>query len=194
MDKPVLLMTNCSYPTCVASGRSFILIGGLTLKKCGGCKETRYCSEDCQRGHWPEHKKFCKISKNFRLLVEISNTDSVLNSYIQKIATEKSNVEGVGERRAVGFNFPDEPTLNKFVEQRDFGMNSTVVVHHLSPDTCQKWVDSGDKSRGFEECLSVEATTLKMVQEYDVTKEAVLILTLTKNGTVMARSTRVKFL
>ena len=30
---------------------------------CGGCGEGRevgrYCSEDCQRAHWPEHQKFC---------------------------------------------------------------------------------------------------------------------------------------
>ena len=30
---------------------------------CGGCGEgrgvARYCSEDCQRAHWPEHQKVC---------------------------------------------------------------------------------------------------------------------------------------
>jgi hypothetical protein len=27
---------------------------------CGGCKRTPYCSKECQRAAWPEHKKMCK--------------------------------------------------------------------------------------------------------------------------------------
>ena len=26
---------------------------------CGACKEAAYCSTDCQKLHWPEHKKAC---------------------------------------------------------------------------------------------------------------------------------------
>jgi hypothetical protein len=26
---------------------------------CSRCKVTKYCSADCQRTHWPEHKKSC---------------------------------------------------------------------------------------------------------------------------------------
>jgi len=26
---------------------------------CGRCGNTRYCSQDCQKQHWPEHKKGC---------------------------------------------------------------------------------------------------------------------------------------
>eukprot|EP01105_Mastigella_eilhardi_P000308 TRINITY_DN1039_c0_g1_i3.p2 TRINITY_DN1039_c0_g1~~TRINITY_DN1039_c0_g1_i3.p2 ORF type:complete len:117 (+),score=25.26 TRINITY_DN1039_c0_g1_i3:418-768(+) len=28
--------------------------------RCNACKLTRYCSRECQRTDWPEHKKVCK--------------------------------------------------------------------------------------------------------------------------------------
>ena len=33
------------------------------LKKCMGCKSTSYCSKQCQRNHWSEHKLQCKSTK-----------------------------------------------------------------------------------------------------------------------------------
>jgi tetratricopeptide (TPR) repeat protein len=30
-----------------------------TLSKCGRCQKTRYCGHECQKKHWPIHKKFC---------------------------------------------------------------------------------------------------------------------------------------
>jgi tetratricopeptide (TPR) repeat protein len=31
-----------------------------TLSTCGRCMKTRYCGRECQKKHWPTHKKFCK--------------------------------------------------------------------------------------------------------------------------------------
>ncbi|KAI0055315.1 hypothetical protein BV25DRAFT_226177 [Artomyces pyxidatus] len=31
-----------------------------TLRRCGGCKLKWYCSKDCQRANWREHKVYCK--------------------------------------------------------------------------------------------------------------------------------------
>ena len=28
--------------------------------KCGRCRVVSYCSKDCQRAHWPQHKQFCQ--------------------------------------------------------------------------------------------------------------------------------------
>lgn len=33
------------------------------LKNCSRCRTVWYCSEDCQRRHWPLHKGHCKLSK-----------------------------------------------------------------------------------------------------------------------------------
>jgi len=29
-------------------------------KKCSGCLVARYCSSDCQKTHWNDHKRECK--------------------------------------------------------------------------------------------------------------------------------------
>jgi len=31
-----------------------------SFKRCGGCKEAIYCSQDCQKADWPTHKTRCK--------------------------------------------------------------------------------------------------------------------------------------
>ncbi|KIJ95487.1 hypothetical protein K443DRAFT_108719 [Laccaria amethystina LaAM-08-1] len=32
----------------------------LKFRLCGGCMTTQYCSQDCQREHWPGHKAICQ--------------------------------------------------------------------------------------------------------------------------------------
>jgi hypothetical protein len=32
-----------------------------SFKKCGRCKMVKYCSEACQRAHWPSHKPLCGV-------------------------------------------------------------------------------------------------------------------------------------
>ena len=35
--------------------------GGVSLKACKSCWLVKYCNADCQRNHWPTHKKACKL-------------------------------------------------------------------------------------------------------------------------------------
>ena len=50
-DKREMIET-CSNPACDVVKN---------LKLCRGCKKIRYCSDECQRAHWSEHKKTCKL-------------------------------------------------------------------------------------------------------------------------------------
>ena len=34
--------------------------GGISLKACKSCMLVKYCNAECQRNHWPRHKKVCK--------------------------------------------------------------------------------------------------------------------------------------
>ena len=35
--------------------------GGASLKMCKSCMLVKYCNAECQKKHWPEHKKDCKL-------------------------------------------------------------------------------------------------------------------------------------
>jgi hypothetical protein len=35
-------------------------VAAMKLSLCGRCRKVAYCSEQCQKAHWPGHKKFCK--------------------------------------------------------------------------------------------------------------------------------------
>jgi hypothetical protein len=53
----------CSYNVCAFCKRSHT-----NTKLCGGCKRARYCTVDCQKQHWKQHRIKCssKIVKDIR--------------------------------------------------------------------------------------------------------------------------------
>ncbi|KAJ7232184.1 hypothetical protein B0H12DRAFT_203108 [Mycena haematopus] len=34
-------------------------------QKCAGCKQEWYCSRNCQKAHWPDHKESCKKAQRY---------------------------------------------------------------------------------------------------------------------------------
>jgi hypothetical protein len=47
------MMTNICCAECGMKG-------GISHKACKSCMLVKYCNADCQRNHWPKHKKQCK--------------------------------------------------------------------------------------------------------------------------------------
>ncbi|GLC41993.1 hypothetical protein PLESTB_001056500 [Pleodorina starrii] len=61
MDPPHVVNTGAGCSACcnVAPGR---------LLRCGACDSAWYCSEECQRKHFKEHKPFCRALRLFQSL------------------------------------------------------------------------------------------------------------------------------
>ena len=47
--------TKPDVPNCETCGMCYE-----NLKKCGRCYSVRYCSEECQKEDWPQHKRVCE--------------------------------------------------------------------------------------------------------------------------------------
>jgi hypothetical protein len=54
------LMTAKEKWNLCASCDKYEAIGGPKFPECARCKLVLYCGKDCQRNHWPEHRKMCK--------------------------------------------------------------------------------------------------------------------------------------
>ena len=53
--------TVSSHQACAGCGAitSDVQLDVSKMRMCGGCQAAYYCSKECQKTHWPEHKKVC---------------------------------------------------------------------------------------------------------------------------------------
>ena len=193
MDRAQIILCNCSYPACAASGRFMVLMGGTDLlKRCGGCREVVYCGKECQRGDWPAHKSRCKMAMNMRLVHELLQKDAGLRGTFKRMAVEKSNAPEVGLRRAVGYEFKDAASLALYVERRGRGAAS-AVVHHFSEAYCVEWKERGDQRRGHEDVLASETITLGLVRTYNPETEGVFVTFIQEEDGLLMRTSKLAF-
>ncbi|KAJ7161895.1 hypothetical protein C8R43DRAFT_316048 [Mycena crocata] len=57
----------------------------LQLRRCGKCKGVSYCSQECQKAHWPKHKLSCSAvdGSGISKLVQNFYSNPVLNTHLQ---------------------------------------------------------------------------------------------------------------
>lgn len=181
---------SCSNPACDTPGFSAVA----DFFRCSKCQEAVYCGNVCQTAHATAHREICSLSNFYRLAIKLLQEDQFLNAFTKDAAQCESRVEGVGKRRAVTFDFPDVKTLEQFIKNRGTNLDGEVMIHHLSPSICEKWVQMGDQMRGREDCLSIENVTLTYVREYNPEMEAVVVFRLMLGSEVIARPFKVSFL
>ncbi|EJD07162.1 uncharacterized protein FOMMEDRAFT_17627 [Fomitiporia mediterranea MF3/22] len=56
-------------------------LAGQRFRMCGGCMITQYCSQDCQKRHWPAHKTLCQHTSG---MLESAKHDTVANAYSEE--------------------------------------------------------------------------------------------------------------
>eukprot|EP00599_Poterioochromonas_sp_BG-1_P008781 CAMPEP_0173145884 /NCGR_PEP_ID=MMETSP1105-20130129/8158_1 /TAXON_ID=2985 /ORGANISM="Ochromonas sp., Strain BG-1" /LENGTH=117 /DNA_ID=CAMNT_0014059969 /DNA_START=153 /DNA_END=506 /DNA_ORIENTATION=- len=79
-------MDKCSNPDCPEAS------SGATLSECAACHDARYCSRDCQKAHWPNHKARCKEVRKELEQKEQNNQQKLLDA-LKELGLENSNTD-----------------------------------------------------------------------------------------------------
>lgn len=69
------MASTCSSPECSQTG----------ALRCTGCSEVSYCSKDCQRTHWPTHKKNCAASLKYNCYLVRADTHTTSSAPLKPI-------------------------------------------------------------------------------------------------------------
>ncbi len=79
------IMDKCSNPDCPEASSG-------ALSECAACHDARYCSRDCQKAHWPNHKARCKEVRKELEQKEQNNQQKLLDA-LKELGLENSNAE-----------------------------------------------------------------------------------------------------
>lgn len=167
---------NCPWTQRSSSGRPTV------LSKCGKCLWTRYCSRDCQKKHWQQHKAHCTNPGFMRiaeqstkvLRKEFDERRDLLIDLEKRLQTEKSYLQTAVERKDI------EPTFSKADER------STIVEKELEKvykKECKEWMRSLEdqilkQKAGMKEAMETIAGCAAGVARIPIMEEATPVLTI----------------
>eukprot|EP00483_Globobulimina_turgida_P001437 UN01439 len=84
---------------------------------CSGCKITNYCSVQCQRKHWKQHKKICKSLANKQPKPMKSSKKSSIA--IKSIAMKSSNDKQDSSSSPIPTTLPKLSKSRKSIELKE---------------------------------------------------------------------------
>eukprot|EP00026_Physarum_polycephalum_P007606 Phypoly_transcript_07670.p1 GENE.Phypoly_transcript_07670~~Phypoly_transcript_07670.p1 ORF type:complete len:417 (+),score=48.89 Phypoly_transcript_07670:280-1530(+) len=133
----------CSNPTCQVKGN---------LKRCGGCKQTSYCSQQCQKQDWVNgHKAACPIlkakfsSENF-LLFPGKRATTIDNNAALKFVDESWNEIAT---KAV-LNGITDITNTVVLKNFQTGDLQVIPIEHFFSTTIKSPPFNGERQIGLE--------------------------------------------
>ncbi|RYG61049.1 hypothetical protein EON64_18865, partial [archaeon] len=163
----------CGNPECSNAG----------LKKCSGCSKIFYCSANCQKKHWSEHKQQCKPAKtptSAPVSPKSSSDDVPARLLAEKTEIQKS------------FNAGDFPTVLKRTEEA-LKLAKTLPPASSVPEVVQLHVNASSANlhmNNMEEAIN-QVNTAVLTAEIAVTErpgqpQPIELLTVALGGKIIA--------
>ena len=98
------------------------------FKKCGRCRNTVYCSVDCQKKAWPAHKRHCEALRDRRKEVRAAGDEPGV-----KMVSDASGVGFVGVLIA-------SPPVMSHAHFSNLAGATEAMVHFSKLDECEPWI------------------------------------------------------
>ncbi|TFK66403.1 hypothetical protein BDN72DRAFT_800035 [Pluteus cervinus] len=122
----------CDWPNCLTPPSDDI-----KLKNCARCKIARYCGAECQKKHWPTHKKTCKALSESAVLTFVpryevgdKKVNVIPNEYARVAMGVRHDLPPSSHFRAARFTAPSDDLIIKIqVPVGGNGLDSHMLVY-----------------------------------------------------------------
>ncbi|KAI8895416.1 hypothetical protein BC833DRAFT_623063 [Globomyces pollinis-pini] len=137
------------------------------FKLCVQCRECGYCSKECQKNDWVDHKLFCKAISKFKEIANLFETNNNYKSLLNEYATKETTGFELNSRRLVQFSFKNLQNVKMMadISYMSSGGHADVDIKLAKPT---------DEERGGSQW----AIAMDYTNRYDMDKEYSVVFTL----------------
>ena len=163
MEKKLFI---CENPEC-RKEEELLGIVELNFKSCSSCF-THYCSPECRRSHWHEHKRACyygRIHSHMKSAIHLCRRDEELNRYLTDIARNGYMSKGRG---SVMLIFLSPSAAEIFVE--------TQGIDYFEHPRNEPTYSSIGEIRSAGVMSKYQKNLLELVTDYFPTRELVVTI------------------
>ena len=158
------------------------------FKQCKSCKAVRYCSEQCQKTNWPDHKKICKAISDLSSRAKSQNLEKGLgdgeddNVYVSHITPKQQArvTKLVGRKCTVCCQLNDVETealwdtgaqvsiIPEYIVNRDFAhIQVREVKEFLGNESQLNLVTANGSTMPYKGWVELNFRLLKANENYD---------------------------